>query len=358
MNTKNIMMQMNKLACYFALLFLAFGSLVSCEQENAFDQSPKVRYQSSVQELKALLTSAPNGWKMTYFSRCDSMLFSSVKKTIGNFEYRRRLGYGGHFFLLKFKPSGQVSVLAEYNGKDLKDSLQSTYSITQTTSTTLSFDSYTYLHDLVNESFRGASNFVYQGQDMKGNLLFRTTTYSNQGHEYIRLERVDKKETWEGVFQKSKDNRLFFEGMVNPQIRIRLGEKEYYRSDVYIKNLEGLAGQTNKAYVEETYAKRYYLFLYNQNKDIILQNKNRYEALGSGYVGTEQGISFQPGIIFNKTLRFRDFKRQGDKFVAELVRVYDPRIRKEFNQSKHLYPQGIELNYVAEIWDEKSKTDE
>lgn len=286
------------------------------------------------------------------------MIFSSVKQTIGDFDYRSRLGYGGHFFLLKFNASGQVDVLAEYKGTDKSDKLTSSYSITQTTSTTLSFDSYTYLHDLVNDRFKGSSNFVYQGRDMKGNLLFRTTTYSNQGHEYIRLEALKKTENWDKTFEQARDNRLFFEQMVNPQIRIHFGEKEYYRSDVYIKNLEGLAGQTNKKYVEETLNKRYYLFLYNQNKDVILLNKNRYEALGSGYVGTEQGISFAPGIIFNKTLRFRDFKRQGDKFVAELVRVYDPRIRKEFIESKHLYPDGIELNYIAEIWDDKSKTNE
>ncbi len=350
------MMQMNKLTACLVLLLLTLGGLVSCQQKNAFEESPKARYQSSVQDLSTLLTSAPNGWKMTYFSRCDSMLFTSVKRTIGDFDYRNRLGYGGHFFLLKFKPSGGLDVLAEYQDKEAKDIFKSSYSITQSTTTTLSFDSYTDLHSLVNERFQGTSNFVYQGQDMKGNLLFTTTTYSNQGHEYIRLERLSAEETWDDVFTKSKANRLFFERMINPQIRIRFGEKEYYRSDVYVKNLEGHAGKTNKAYVNETYAKRYYLFLYNRNKDVIVLSKNAYEALGSGYVGTEQGISFQPGIIFNKTLRFRDFKRVGDKFVAELVRVYDPRIRKEFVESKHLYPEGLELNYVAEIWDDKSKT--
>ena len=53
----------------------------------------------------------------------------------------------------------------------------------------------------------------------------------------------------------------------------------------------------------------------------------------------------------SKTMFF-DFQRKGNRFVAELVSVYDPLLRSIRLVSKHLHPEGEFTGLEAEIWDE------
>ncbi len=348
---------MKKIRLYVicSLLSLAVTILTYCKPKLVFDETAKSRYEASCQGLVETLTSAPNGWRMIYFSRVDSLLFTSIKNTVGDYEYSSRYGYGGHAYLLKFKKNGALHLLSDEDDRSEKDVLISSYKVTQSSTTTLSFDSYTDIHRLIKNSFRGNANFIYQGKNMKGALLFKTVTYANAGCEYICLEPL-KNNNWIENYNKAKYNRKFFEEMINPQLKISYGIKEYFKSDYYVKNLEGQALETNGKNVKMMLEHRYYAFLYNKNKILELPDKNNYEILGSGYVGTSEGLQFRPGFYLNSKLRFRDFKREGDRFISELVRVYDPRIKKEFVESKHIYPEGVDLFYRAEIWDEKSKT--
>ena len=49
---------------------------------------------------------------------------------------------------------------------------------------------------------------------------------------------------------------------------------------------------------------------------------------------------------------FFDFQRKGNRFVAELVSIYDPLLRSIRLVSKHLHPEGEFTGLEAEIWDE------
>ena len=75
-------------------------------------------------------------------------------------------------------------------------------------------------------------------------------------------------------------------------------------------------------------------------------------GLGSGYSGTEHGITFRAGLRYDSKTMFFDFQREGNRFVAELVSVYDPLLRKTRLVSKHLHPEGEFTGLKAEIWDE------
>ena len=74
-------------------------------------------------------------------------------------------------------------------------------------------------------------------------------------------------------------------------------------------------------------------------------------GLGSGYVGTTDGLTFRPGIRYSKNYTFYDFRREGNRFVCELVKVFDPYSKTERWISKHLAPGGEVTGVIAEIWD-------
>lgn len=79
---------------------------------------------------------------------------------------------------------------------------------------------------------------------------------------------------------------------------------------------------------------------------------NKVKGLGSGYVGTADGLTFKPGIRYSETYIFYDFRREGERFVCELVKVVDPYSKKIHWVSKHLAPYGEESGVIAEIRDE------
>lgn len=211
----------------------------------------------------------------------------------------------------------------------------------------LSFSTYTYIHRLVNSSFEGSSDFLYWGKNLDGDLVFTTSRTIEPAREYIVMHRLSSDDEWLEDMQKSYDNRRFFENMVNPQIRIHRGSRVFFESSYFLKNNV----PTNQAILEEIPSKRYYLFMSVLARPQIPDNPPTLGGLGSGYTGTSQGINFHSGLRLDKTNIFYDFKREGDRFVAELVSVYDPYWHVTRLVSKHLAPNGEFTGMQAEIWD-------
>ena len=120
--------------------------------------------------------------------------------------------------------------------------------------------------------------------------------------------------------------------MQNPQTAIKRGSKIYYQSDVYLKgNSFGL----NTPFLEGFVANRYYVFEYRTNpQEDPSTSRYRSQFIGSGYVGTEKGLTFRAGLRYSHSLIFYDFVRQGNRFVAE-----------------HRDSKGIATGYIAEIFD-------
>ena len=65
-----------------------------------------------------------------------------------------------------------------------------------------------------------------------------------------------------------------------------------------------------------------------------------------------EGLTFLSGIRLDSQRIFSDFVRQGDRYICELVRVYDPQWRTLRLVSRHLHPEGEETGLVAEIYDD------
>ena len=332
------------------ILIMAF---FSCKDEKTFDLSPSERNAKHISELRKELINAPYGWSVTYFPRTDSLLFTNVNELItlpkGIFEEKYKYGYGGHCFLMRFSDNGIVEAVADYTEQSLQEVRQSEFEVSQNTFTQLSFTTYNYLHSLLNDRFTGSSDFLYTGKDIDGNLIFKTSSYIEPAREYIVFTKLKSDESWQEDIRKSYDNKLFFEKMKNPQLSIRKADRVYFRSDMRMNATYSTDGNTKQPL--EVY-QRYRLFLAIDYFAPQGWLGNKVKGLGSGYVGTADGLTFRPGIRYSETYTFYDFRREGGRFVCELVKLFDPYSKTMRWVSRHLAPEGEKTGVIAEIRDE------
>ncbi len=322
---------------YIVMLFLFFA----CNNdEHIFNESPAKRMRTQVTALENELVNAPLGWKMLYFPRTDSLLFTSPNKVVNRMQshFARRLeneGFGGFQFQLKFLKSGQVEMLADYTSESIDSVKVSGFEIKQTAQIQLSFTTYNYIHQLVNDKFRGTVDFLYMGRDTLQNLVFKTMNYIEPAREYIVLEKIEKEEEVQSNMKDAYANRKFFEEMKNPQLLIHRGSREFFRSDVYIKrNVHNI----NHRFLKAIVTNRFYVFEEDANPIEKLPKRQKSRFLGSGYVGTKEGLVFRAGLRYNKKIIFYNFVRKGDRFI-----------------SKYYDPTGVNRGFIAEIWDEEPK---
>lgn len=329
------------------LLLFAFLA-VSCENDDLSGPSPSERNKESIESLRKELVEAPYGWKVMYFPKMDSLLFADRNQAIESVpNFRTNFGFGGHYFIMKFDQNGTMKMLWDNTESTTQVERMSDFEIRQNTYTQLSFTTPNYIHNLVNEQFSGKSDFLYKGKDFDGNLIFKTVSYVEPGREYIVFEKLKKEEDAQDYIGKAYQNRKFFDEMESPQITIHRGSRIFFQSDMKVKFY---TLDSERATAERMEYQRYHYFRFNKRPNIINGGTLESNALGSGYVGTETGITFRPGIQYNSTYIFRDFERQGDKFVCELVRVYDPILKIYRMVSKHLAPADAEeTGYIAEI---------
>lgn len=342
---------MNVLNKNIIKIFLTAVILVclhSCRNQEETLASPSQRTKASLLNLRKELVDAPYGWKVTYFPQTDSLLFADKDEVLEKDPgFSQKFGFGGHQFIMKFQENNALNMLWDNDENTIKTNKTSEFELRQNTYTQLSFTTPNYLHQIVNEQYGAKSDFLYYGKDWDGNLIFKTASYAEPAREFIRFEKIKKEEDSKEIIKKSFENRTFFESMKNPQITIRQGSKIFFRSDMPTKSYF-VDSEIKRAKRMEY--QRYYYFRFNKRPKISTGEALESNALGSGYVGTEKGITFQTGIRYSKNYIFYDFERVGDTFICELVRVYDP-IRKQYRMmSKHIAPKNAEpTGYIAEI---------
>uniref|UniRef100_A0AB33JBB6 DUF4302 domain-containing protein n=1 Tax=Prevotella sp. GTC17260 TaxID=3236796 RepID=A0AB33JBB6_9BACT len=323
------------------LSVLLFWTGCTDNAEYRFDDSPSDRNRNATADLRKQLVEAPYGWKVIYFPKTDSLLFSNPNEVIGKYQYNGRYGYGGYYYIMKFDDKGKVAITADYDEKTITTPQTSEFEIRQNSFTQLSFTTYNSIHDLVNDRFGGSSDFLFMGYDYDGSLLFKTASYNKPACEYIVFTKLDKPNSPVEYLTTAYKNRRFFEQMPNPQLHIRIGGRTFFRSDTHAKSA---------TQIREIIAKRYHLFLFGSKPSAFPDGfPDEIKGLGSGFVGTEQGLTFHSGLRYDKQRIFYDFKREGDKFVCELVKVYDPYLHTTRLVAKHLAPDGEFTGYIAEI---------
>lgn len=337
------------------LLTLLATITLSCQEDSVFEQSPAERSARAIRELRSELTRASEGWRVTYFPKTDSLIFSNRSELLQTHIYQGKYGVGGFCFWMNFDEEGTVNILADFDENSMKQVRKSEFEVRQNTFTQLSFTTYSYLHDKVNELFSASSDFLYLGKDAEGRLIFRTPSCIEPAREFMVFEKLSDGQVTADPLQKAYAHRLFFEEMKNPQLKIHRGDRVLFQSDYFLKNMNpGMSEENahNRRWVKKVKEQRYWVFI----QDKSLGEGRELYGLGSGYTGTEQGMTFHPGIRYNGQYIFYDFQKVGDKFVCELVNVYDPWIKKYRLTSKHLAPphaEKEETGMIAEIWDEQ-----
>lgn len=357
------------------VLYLSFiiiiGLLVfiSCNKANIFQTNSTSKIVNDLGELRTELVQAPYGWKVIYFPRTDSLIFSDVNKVYTNkdLDDNQKSSYGGFYFLMRFFENGTVQMQADFDDKS-RDIQSSEFEVKLSTFTQVSFTSYNYIHKLSNNEFNGSADFLYIGKDFFGNLIFKTASYIEPAREYIIFEKLQNP-TDTNFISRAYANRKFFDSMKNPQLCIHKGSRIFYKSDVFQKSKSEL----NASSLENQQRTRYYIFTSTKVADPMPGNESaplQSLKLGSGYVGTERGILFYSGIRYDKKTIFYDFQKQeankssgtvdgcggsstSARFVCELVQVYDSINRMTLLVPKHIAPKGTPTYFIAEIYEDK-----
>ncbi|HIB8181841.1 TPA: DUF4302 domain-containing protein [Elizabethkingia anophelis] len=145
------------------LAMLLFWGCNSNRDSENFAQTPSERIAQTKSELRNILTSSKDGWKMIYFT--------------DNSEF------GGYTHLMSFTPDGKVTMASDFNRDALTASV-SDYEIQSSYAPNLVFTTKNKIHLLSDSDnspgsqagagYKGDFEFVYQKTDEKGDIIFRT----------------------------------------------------------------------------------------------------------------------------------------------------------------------------------------
>ena len=187
----------------FTLIVLV--TLVACqknEPDSLFDKNPSERFEESQAELRKELTTAQQGWKLTYFT----------KEGV----------FGGYHFLMKFTPEGLVTMVSDFNSSTISPTT-SKYEIQEGQGTMLAFTTKNYIHELADAmqgirgtGYAGEFEFIYYGKE--GNKLkFKTQRKSTEQFVYFEPATA---EDWTDITTLSSNLSTLVENMSNYYMKV------------------------------------------------------------------------------------------------------------------------------------------
>ncbi len=133
---------MKKIFIYIILVQLSFLSCKKSEVEPLFPDSANQRATNAVSGYKKQLTDAQYGWKGAYYPDGGQA--------------------GGYSFYLKFDATGKLTMYSDIDGfyyfsNGYEKAFETTFQVKALQKPTLIFDSYSYLHELVNPDYNGGT---------------------------------------------------------------------------------------------------------------------------------------------------------------------------------------------------------
>ncbi len=126
----------NKFIILVVLLF-AFSACEKSEVESLFDAPASQRVYTAIETYKTQLTKPQFGWKGAYYPDGGQA--------------------GGYSFFLKFDIYGNLNMYSDVAGLKADQAFETTYQLKALQKPTLIFDSYSYLHELVNPDYNGGT---------------------------------------------------------------------------------------------------------------------------------------------------------------------------------------------------------
>jgi hypothetical protein len=128
---------MKQTIVYILALATLLGSCAEPQIDQTFSESANQRVKNTIDGYKATLTKPTNGWKGVYYP--DG----------GN--------GGGYVFYLKFNTNGNLSMYSDVDGANSDQVWETTYRIAASQQPTIIFDTFNYLHYLVNPDQNGGT---------------------------------------------------------------------------------------------------------------------------------------------------------------------------------------------------------
>ena len=152
------------------IIALALFACQKNEPDDLFGKTPAERFNEKESELRSALTSAPQGWKLTYFTKEGT--------------------FGGYHFLMKFTPEGFVSMASDFRSNTVS-ATTSKYELQQGQGVKLTFTTKNYIHELSDAmqgkrgaGYAGEYQFLYYGKE-GDKLKFRTQRESTEQFVYF-----------------------------------------------------------------------------------------------------------------------------------------------------------------------------
>jgi len=128
---------MKKIFIYIIFFKLALLSCKKGEVEPLFTESANLRAANQIATYKKQLSDSQYGWKAVYYPHGGQD--------------------GGYSFYLKFDDKGSVSMFSDLDGYFAQVPFSTTFQVKALQKPTLIFDSYSYLHELVNPDYNGGT---------------------------------------------------------------------------------------------------------------------------------------------------------------------------------------------------------
>ena len=152
------------------IIALALFACQKNDPDDLFGKTPAERFNEKESELRSALTSAPQGWKLTYFTKEGT--------------------FGGYHFLMKFTPEGFVSMASDFSSNTVS-ATTSKYELQQGQGVKLTFTTKNYIHELSDAmqgkrgaGYAGEYQFLYYGKE-GDKLKFRTQRESTEQFVYF-----------------------------------------------------------------------------------------------------------------------------------------------------------------------------
>lgn len=326
-------------------------------------------------DFRELLCKAENGWHVRYFPQVDNYLNTNITeniKTNYNSLYpeilSRRLGVGGYNLFVRFQPDGTLKMLTDiafrpsdsdkteaerrtfYTPEFNLEIADANYEIKVAEDLNLIFTTPTMLDQLKSYEINVENRFSPVSIE-ENKIVLRTATYLNGGSEWIELTPLDfPMEEWKERMQRWIDRkerfrkRSFTTGNQKSKrpcvLQILLtetGETVYQSSMDFGYTLMDDRLSFHYAHTRKNGERvarydrlQYELFYRNEQPDKTLEGydgSTYYTALGSGYIATENGISFLPGFRFNEEVVFQEFVEKGNREWISVSGPYTAKIK-------------------------------
>lgn len=353
------------LSLSFSLMLLF--TMLGCQRESTnLSPAGEQRAEALATNFRKVLTDAPYGWHMRYFPTVSPGLNTDITENIKTSSnalnlnlLARRMGSGGYNLFLKFEEDGSMKVLSDiaYQSTDA-DNTQSInetyytptynpetanaqYEIKIVEDLNLIITTPTMLDELSGLGINAGKRFSLVSQSPE-RIVLRSANYLGKDMEWIELTRLDiPLNKWQASMQQfihRKENfrkRSFASGEQKEKrlcvLEISLtetGEIIYQSTDEYGYRL--MDDRVSRTYNHNdelgkriaSYDRRQYeLFYRNEQPERTIagsDNSTYYTGLGSGYIATNDGVSFLPGFKLNDEIIFQHFKElPGKQWVAQ-----------------------------------------